>query len=214
VLHRHDKAQSVGRGHLATAPASGERHAFCAETSAALAIVSVSARMKFCFTQLSRDRRSAGASRRTSGSKPVFVASATSTAHTLVAMPSALALPSLACVKWSAKPVRACISRIKLGQVEPRQPSIDGGAERHEARRLLDSFKRCNRKVCTCGRILDRHRWIRGHALGRFAEGEFEPRRQAAELLVGRRRYADGAADHGPCRFPRRAGEQTFLGSA
>ena len=64
----------------------------------------------------------------------------------------------------------------KLGQVEPRQPSVDRGAERHEARRLLDPLKRCNRKVRTCGRILDRHRWICGDALGCFAEGEFEPR--------------------------------------
>src|SRR3546814_3643556 len=53
----------------------------CAATSSALAAVSVSARMKFCFTQLSRDRRKAGTSERTSGSNPVLVASATSTAQ-------------------------------------------------------------------------------------------------------------------------------------
>jgi hypothetical protein len=90
--------------------------AFCADTSAALAIVSVSARKKFCFTQLSRERRNAGASRQTNGSKPVFVASATSTAQTLVAMSSARARPSLAWVKRSANPVRACISRISSGR--------------------------------------------------------------------------------------------------
>ena len=63
-----------------------------------------------------RERRNAGASRQTNGSKPVFVASATSTAQTLVAMSSARAPPSLAWVKRSANPVRACISRISSGR--------------------------------------------------------------------------------------------------
>jgi hypothetical protein len=75
--HWHHETQTIGGGHLTQPLASGT--AFCADTSAALAIVSVSARKKFCFTQLSRERRNAGASRRTNGSKPVFVASATST---------------------------------------------------------------------------------------------------------------------------------------
>jgi hypothetical protein len=68
----------------------------CAATSSALAVVSVPARMKFCFTQLNRDRRRAGTSGRRSGSKPVPVASATSTAQIVVAMSPARALPSLA----------------------------------------------------------------------------------------------------------------------
>ena len=49
----------------ATSPPSQARVSgilLCAATSSALAVVSVSARMKFCFAQLRRDRRSAGTS--------------------------------------------------------------------------------------------------------------------------------------------------------
>ena len=95
-LHDFEKGGKVGRGKCETIPNRCQGAQMCAATSSALAVVSVSARMKFCFTQLSRDRRRAGTSGRTSGSNPVLVASATSTAQIVVAISSARAFPSLA----------------------------------------------------------------------------------------------------------------------
>ena len=57
--HGHGKSKPVGGGDLATAPRMGQRDSvFWAATSIVLAAVRVSARRKFCLTQLSRDRRS------------------------------------------------------------------------------------------------------------------------------------------------------------
>lgn len=62
--------------------------AFCAATSTALAAVGVSARMK-----LLHPGQPQSAQRRISGSNPVLVSSASSTAQIVVAMSSARALP-------------------------------------------------------------------------------------------------------------------------
>ena len=65
---------------------------------------------------LRRDRRSAGKSGRTRGSRPVLQASASKTAHKVVGRSHALASASLAWVKALANPVRASISSNSSGR--------------------------------------------------------------------------------------------------